>query len=345
MTSIRQLLAASTTLVLLSACGGGGSSSPAPTPSLMAITSSNQATVARATLDGGLALTQSQGQSATDRATALSLQATSQPSRVGTIDTAIRRGVAAIFSERRSTAAATSGAVARPLVASSTTAACSVAGTVTTTVDDRNNNAQLDGSDTLTLAFAGCKESASDQLDGTMVFTISSVVSATTSNLNFSGSVAFQNLSVVLGQTSASISGSVTLGYVEASGLLQISLGVGSGGLTVSASAPGYSDSVVYDSGMQIATTSTSSTDTLTLNGSFSVGSLGGRVSVSTLQPVTQLSTDLYPHAGQFVVTGAAGSTLRVTVVDTTQVRLELDANADGSYEALTLVSWGSLLG
>src|SRR5206468_3094375 len=99
--------------------------------------------------------------------------------------------------------------------------------------------------DTLSIAFAQCKDSATDQIDGTMVFAISSVASATLSNIDFSGSVAFQGLSVVLGQTSAGINGSVSVSFVETSNLLQVSLTVGSGGLSVNASAPGYSDSIV----------------------------------------------------------------------------------------------------
>src|SRR5204863_4202798 len=130
---------------------------------------------------------------------------------------------------------------------------------------------------------------------------------------------------------------------VKTPNLLQVSLAVGAGGLGVSATAPGYSDSIVYESGMQIATSATltlPSTSTVTLNGSFTATSLNGRVTVATVQPVSELSTDLYPYAGQIIVTGAAGSRLRITVIDATQVQLELDTNGDGIYEASTTVPW-----
>ena len=348
MTSIRHLLAASAVLAGLSACGGGGGSSPAPTVSAVAITSGNQTTVARAAVDGGLALTQSEGQDTTDRTTAQSLRAASPSTHAGAIDAALQRGVDAIFAERRTAASASSSTTPRLLVASSDTANCAAGGTVTTTFDDRDNNLTFSGGDTISIAFAQCKDSAADQIDGTMVFTISSVASATLSDIDFSGSVAFQGLSVVLGQTSAGINGSVSVTFVKTSKLLQVALTVGAGGLGVSASAPGYSDSIVYESGMQIATSVTlalPSTSTVSLNGSFTTSSLNGRVSVSTVQPVSELSTDLYPYAGQIIVTGAAGCRLRITVIDATQVQLELDANGDGIYEASTTVPWGALLG
>jgi hypothetical protein len=43
------------------------------------------------------------------------------------------------------------------------------------------------------------------------------------------------------------------------------------------------------------------------------------------------------------VVTGAAGTHLRITALSATQVRLELDANGDGVYEGSGGFAWGSL--
>jgi hypothetical protein len=43
------------------------------------------------------------------------------------------------------------------------------------------------------------------------------------------------------------------------------------------------------------------------------------------------------------VVTGAAGTHLRVTALDAIQVQLELDANGDGAYEGSGVFAWGSL--
>jgi len=344
MRSIPHLLAATAALAFLSACGGGGGdSTPAPTVTAVAITSSNQAKVARATVDGGLALTQSQGLQATDRATALSVKASPSPARIGAIETAIRRALGSMFVQRRTMASAD----ARPAVASSTTDSCDASGSVTVTVDDRDNSGTISSGDTLALAFAQCKDSADDLLDGTMVITMSNVASSTSTRLEFTGSLAFQQVSVDLGQTSASINGSVTLSALETSASLQMSLSVGSGGLTVSASWPTFSDTIVYEAGMQIATTETMtspSTMTVALDGALTAASIGGRVTVTTPQAFAQLESAAYPHAGQVLVTGASGSKLRITVIDITQLQLELDADGNGAYEATTIVPWSTLL-
>ena len=82
----------------------------------------------------------------------------------------------------------------------------------------------------------------------------------------------------------------------------------------------------------------------VTLNGAFTAASIGGRIQVATVQPVTQLGNDAYPSSGQIVVTGAAGTHLRVTALDATRVQLELDANGDGTYEASVVLPWSSIV-
>jgi len=123
-------------------------------------------------------------------------------------------------------------------------------------------------------------------------------------------------------------------------------LSVGSGGLTASTASSGYNDSVSFASGFAILTdeaTSGASTS-VSLSGTMSAQSLGGSITISTPQPLVQLSTDNYPSAGQVIVTGATGSAVRATVLDNTQVRVELDANGDGTYESTATVAWTTLI-
>jgi hypothetical protein len=82
----------------------------------------------------------------------------------------------------------------------------------------------------------------------------------------------------------------------------------------------------------------------VSLNGSFSATSIGGRVTVTTLVPLTALSGDDYASAGVVKIVGASGSTVLATVIDDTQVQLRLDANGDGTYESTTDVPWATLL-
>jgi len=97
---------------------------------------------------------------------------------------------------------------------------------------------------------------------------------------------------------------------------------------------------------MQLAVAETDGAVTqteVTLNGSFTASSIGGRVQVTTMQPLRQLGTDIYPSSGQVVVTGSASTHLRVTALNATQVQLELDANGDGTYEGSGVFAWGTL--
>jgi hypothetical protein len=54
--------------------------------------------------------------------------------------------------------------------------------------------------------------------------------------------------------------------------------------------------------------------------------------------------SDDYPSSGVMVITGAANSQLKLTALSNTQVRQELDANGDGTYESSTTVNWNTLL-
>jgi hypothetical protein len=329
---------------LLSACGGGGGdATPAPPPSTVAITSSNQATITRATMDGGLALAQSQTAQVDDRRTAQSVATAAPRGHVSAIDTAVRRVIDGVASQRRTIASAD----ARPSTVSSDTLPCGVSGSMTLSFDDHDNTLGLSAGDSVTISLAQCSDSADDLMNGTMVMTLSNVASATDTRIEFTGTMAFQQMSVVIGATSVAINGSVAVSAVETSTHVQTVMDVGAGGLTVAVTSPSYNDTIVYESGMHIATDETTTSPNqvvTTLNGSFTATSIGGRVSVATQSPIIQLAVDAYPTAGQLLITGAAGSKLRITVIDATQLELQLDADADGTYEATTLVPWGTLM-
>jgi len=341
MRSVSCLILALGTL-LLAACGGGGGGSDAPAaPSLtVGITSGNQGAVARAAIDGGQALSASQPLASDGRATAQSLGAMPAAGRIGVVEAVIQRALAEGLAPRRGVGIASA---MRPAATHSSTANCGVSGSVTTTIDDHDNSNALSGGDLLGIVFNQCKDTADGLLDGAMVFTIGSVQSST--NVQFSGSLSFVQVTAVDGQTSASINGSVAVTAVSTSSDVQMTLTVGASSLTVTSSAPGYTDTIVYDPGMQVVvgTNATTASSVVTLNGSFFAASIGGRVGVTTLQPVAQLATDLHPSSGQIRVSGAAGSQLLVTALNSTQVRLELDANGDGTYETAAVVVWNSL--
>jgi len=335
MKSTRFLSATFAAVAMLSACGGGGSDSPAPAPAAaLAITADNQAVVARAAMDGSTALGGAQVLDNDDRATALSANATARKTARGAVLGATQHALAFAFPQQRRAALS---AKARPLAAE--TIGCTLGGSFTLTTEDRDGNGGSSSGDTLTMSFTQCSELADEQLSGTIVFTLSSFGSDT----QFGGTLAFQSVTVTAGDTATGISGSVSVEYQETS-QTHIEMTIGSGGLTASIDSPDYEDTVIYEPGLRIDMTETSTATLFSLDGSLSTTALGGRITVATLQPLAQLNSDAYANSGQVRVDGASSSRLLVTVLSNAQVQLELDADGDGVFTAPTIVPWGDLL-
>jgi hypothetical protein len=66
-------------------------------------------------------------------------------------------------------------------------------------------------------------------------------------------------------------------------------------------------------------------------------------ISFSTTTPLVSRATDQYPSSGVLEITGGGNSRLRMTALSNTQVKQELDANGDGTYEGSSTVNWDTL--
>lgn len=340
------LIASLMTAVGLVGCGGGGDSSTISTPAAaptVTITASNQGTVTRATIDGSQAFGQSQPFAAAGHTQAQSIGSAPTALRTGVLQSIVQRGLVAAFGSRHSASIASA---TRPAATISSTDPCAVSGSIASTLNDADNSQSLSSGDTLTLTFDQCRDSSDDLVSGGMIFTIGSVTSGPGGDVRFSGSLAFVQLSASSGTRVANIQGSVGVSAAITSTAFQIALTIDANALTVTSSAPGYFDTIVYEPGMQLVVTTTDGAVTqtdVTLNGSFTASSIGGRVVVATVVPLRQLGTDADPSSGQVVVTGASGTHLRVAVLSATSVQLELDANGDGTYEGSGVFAWDAI--
>ena len=79
-------------------------------------------------------------------------------------------------------------------------------------------------------------------------------------------------------------------------------------------------------------------------SGTLEIQSLGGTIDYATLVAV-EAAGDLDPHKGEILITGADGSSIRILVVDTSNVTLEIDVNGDGVVDEYVYTSWSALNG
>lgn len=335
------ILAAATTV--LTACGGDSGTDPSRPidPAPLRITSTNQTQVARATVASGFAVARTSTVSAGDRATAQSVGRNGTGAAASSLDSAVRGALAPLLSQRR---VAQSARVQPAAGVAAPAEACANGGTRTATFDDRDGNSATSSGDVVTVAFAGC---SFDQavLDGTMVMT----VSATTGTTTLSGAMQFQHVKVTAGSVVTTITGQADVSETDTGSETDIGIVAGSAGLSVAVASPSYDDTISMSAGFSIATTASDTADgaTIRVDGSFvatSLPSLDGALTVATLQPVVVTAASAYPTAGKLRVTDHAGGTLLLTVVDGTQVDLQLDANADGTFEGDTVVAWSALI-
>jgi hypothetical protein len=318
---------------LVAGCGGGGGSSPPPPP--LTITAGNQDAIAHAAASAVASVAGAGGGvTASDQAGPTSL-------------TGLSRQAALRLGELRKRAAS---AGARPLAIPPDVINCPSGGTTTISFADNNNSGTLDIGEGITFTFANCKETANDNLNGSLGITIDSVNMTPAGLLSFTGTMTVTQLVATEGTRSASLHGAVAMTYAEQSTTqTNIQLVVGTVGLTSSVSIAAQTETITYEEAFSFAQTSmtdgagTSLSTSSLASGGFQSNLIGGRVILEAPQQLVQSASASYPGSGIVRVVGT-GSALRLTVLDTTTVRQELDTNGDGSYDASKDVPWTTLM-
>lgn len=315
---------------LVSACGGGGDGdSPAPAASV-AITSANQQQVARTAASSVTSLASTGG---------LGGVASSSGASVPRLPGLSRHVALALGTARESALSAR----ARPLATESEQIDCPAGGSITLTVT-YSNASQFTPGDTLGFTFNNCQTTATDNTNGTMSIAMSSYAE-TPAGANFAGTMSL-NLTATEGDRTSAVSGSVSASYADLSATSsRLDLAVGPSGLTASViTAGGTPETIGYVSGFTISETDTSTSSSVTVNGSIDSSRLAGRITLQTATPIVQLAADAYPSSGVLRVTGAGGSALLLTVQSATALQVQLDANGDGTYEASATYTWALIL-
>ena len=220
-------------------------------------------------------------------------------------------------------------------------------GSMDVTVNDANNNNRFDAGDSFSISAHACMFSGAT-LSGAMAFTVNAIsgdLNTDVYNLNMSMTLTNMVASDATGSvtTNASMSASMSSTGPDATMFSIIT----SSYTTVSTRA-----GVTYTRSLTDFTASQTTTPTQTgytlsklASGTLSSSGLGNKsVVFATLAPFVRSDSQNFPTSGQATATGAGGGKIRVTARnDGSTVLVELDADANGIYEASQTKSWAEL--
>lgn len=322
------------TCALLAACGGGGDGGAPATPVTSANLNATNQTIAaqEATSSAFLPLFSTQ--------TLVGAQAADE----GALFRLTRQQLAKLPAYwRQATAVSTvTGAV------QTDSYSCSFGGSVTVSVSDTDNDNLVSAGDSATITGASCAE-PEGTFTGVLGLLITSL-SGVYDSISYGAGITltFNNLTVSNPQYSASLNGSLSLNdnnsgpYSRRQTFAASSLTVSAsyGGVLRTRSLSAYSATVT-----RVPDASYIYLDRYSASGVLSSSALASQsISFSTSADFVARAGDLYPYSGAFVIGGAGNSRLRLNVLSSSQLSLELDANGDGNFEGSSIVNWNTLL-
>lgn len=315
----------------LAGCGGGGGGGDNDAPGSVDVTAANQDQIARAAAIAAYGAFA--GGTLPVAATAAGGHAQASVSAV-----ASRAVSRALQSPRREAKAATLGPIVEP---------CAVSGSSAVTIDDRDDNGFGSVGDLLSVTFSACSDIAGETMNGTLAMTLTAIAAAPP--LSFDAVATMTALSLTLPGHTARYDGDMTLSYTEMSATAERTRSVVGDQLAVQVTTANYSDTFtlraghtivsVYDAAALPPGGSVPGLTTTTANGTVASATVGGYVQVTTLEPLLQYDEDTVPRSGHLDVVGRNGS-LQLTVLSAGQVRIDLDANGDGSFDQSKTVDW-----
>ena len=189
-----------------------------------------------------------------------------------------------------------------------------------------------------TLTFSNCSEVQGESISGSIVI---SNITQTATGFNASVSVNLTFSATVF--PAESFTGSFTISFSTVGTVTTIALS-GAEILTHAGTNFERLSSFTLVSSSDSGTSAT--TDTVTLT--YASTEIGGSVTITAILPFQTTSGRAFPHTGTILIVGASGGKIRVTVLgDETlpapQVRIELDADGDGTFETTLDRNWSDL--
>jgi len=330
-------------LVGLGACGGGGGSGDSPPAAVVIdITAANRDSVAHASAASVLS------SSPTAAIPLSSANAGPGSALSGRLATLLRQPLLA-------QAPAVSGREQLLAVVGPVIQPCAFSGTVSLTIDDRDNSGAASVGDVMTIVFNQCHDTAAEFVNGTTTATYTQIGSVPVPTIG--ARLTMSQFTTVTTNHTLTLNGAMLLNYSQPSASVEITRLTADGAVTIAFSTHlPYADTVTLQSGYMQEDTYDASVapppgstvagrTTTTLQGRLQSTQAGGLLDVATppAAPLVTYSADAYPSSGAVQVTGRS-STLLMTALSVTGVRLDLDADGNGSFESTATVSWDWLL-
>jgi hypothetical protein len=345
-----QVAAATTLGLALAGCGGGGDSGAPPPPATTAtlvLTSANRDSVAHSTAAGILAMSPVQtlplaALSVSSRNSALGLAAGHRPGWLNHV-------IAAVRQPERVKGLGVDASRVRPLaVVGPYDEPCYYSGSISTTFDDRDGNGDISPADVLTLTFNACMDTPDETVDGTVVTTISEISADV-----MRARMTMTNLSDSTARHGTKMTGSMQFYYELLSSTTDITRLAAEGSVVAEVDIfhlaftdtvtlkNGFVEELTYDAAAMAPGSTQAGLATLSVSGAFDSTAAGGSVEVFTRSAVPILKAEgaSYPYAGEVEVRGKTG-TLVLTVRSADSVRLDLDADDNGTPESTESVAW-----
>ncbi|KQV49405.1 hypothetical protein ASC95_17545 [Pelomonas sp. Root1217] len=324
----------------LAACGGGGGSAgvpgnPAPPDSsLLNVNAGNYQALGQATVSSAFYLGDAGG-TLSGAGVGGNLRLLRQAADVARRAVGEARARAAQFQPGLS-----SGADLRQ------TLSCSGGGAAVLSISDANNNGNIDIGDAVTLDAQACQEDGSI-LQGRISLSMQALTGVFYGNsFNATLAMTLTAFSATHGGDSVQGDGTLSLTLSETpAGVSELSLStprlVLSGQLGGQAFSTTLTDILLT---LRVEPQVGGRKSSLSYSGGLSSSNLGNQqVLITTRLPLVATGSDAYPSGGQWVVKGSGNSTLRITSLNATQARLELDTQGDGVNETQVVKTWAEL--
>ena len=335
---MRFLLSLLASSVILTACGGGsdsnstsgGGGSSVPVAIQATLTSGNYLAVAQETLSSSAYLT-----------TAANLATGAQ---VSDSDILIRFGQDQLPKLTHWFSNAPVQAVGAVQIQ---TEACAGGGSLKITETDVNGNRRVDPGDSVTLNAVNCVFEG-QSLNGQLALTVNSITGEP-GNFPYSLSVSlmFTELAAKSSTVRSIGNGSLVLDFsARAENNQSLTLRTSSFAVVTAYNNASYRKELSnYQTSIVLRPANTGTTSSTEVKGTLSSSAFESKsIDITTLVSFVRAGSQMYPASGQLLITGAAGSKVRVTATSATMLTIELDADGNGSYETSTSKRWIEML-